>query len=222
LKSESPVPPQKAQRGRRRSGEVSGREVLLESALQAFSKFGYEGVSLRSIAADAGVDMALVARIFGSKADLWDYIVDSFAVRQVDHLAQIRNLDDEAEKNPEKAMQRFIQLFADISFHMPEFPAFLLLEASNPGPRLKKLNEELIEPFKAASRPLISKAREAGIIIAHNDELFFGMLISAISLPMVAPAVFCGKPTLSARLKNSIAKQAMAMFIVRTENLPSS
>jgi AcrR family transcriptional regulator len=73
-------------RGRRRTGEISGREALLKAALQAFSRHGYEGVSLRSLASEASVDMALVARIFGSKGELWRAVIGQLAARQVDHL----------------------------------------------------------------------------------------------------------------------------------------
>ncbi len=52
-------------RGRRPTGVVSGREVLLAAALSAFARNGYEATSLRTIAADADVEKALVARLYG-------------------------------------------------------------------------------------------------------------------------------------------------------------
>jgi AcrR family transcriptional regulator len=47
------------------------RERLLASARQRFLSESYENVSLREIAGDAGVDVALVGRYFGNKEQLF-------------------------------------------------------------------------------------------------------------------------------------------------------
>lgn len=47
------------------------RAALLAAARTRFANFGYEQTSLREVAADAGVDAALVCRYFGSKEDLF-------------------------------------------------------------------------------------------------------------------------------------------------------
>jgi AcrR family transcriptional regulator len=55
----------------RRPGTSRTREALLEAARRGFAVAGYEGTTLRAIAADAGVDPALVRHFFGSKAALF-------------------------------------------------------------------------------------------------------------------------------------------------------
>jgi len=47
------------------------RESLLDAARRRFMEESYETVSLREIAGEAGVDVALVARYFGSKEELF-------------------------------------------------------------------------------------------------------------------------------------------------------
>jgi AcrR family transcriptional regulator len=54
----------------RRPGPSTTRAEILEAARESFAARGYEGTSLRSVAASAGVDPALVRRFFGSKEDL--------------------------------------------------------------------------------------------------------------------------------------------------------
>jgi AcrR family transcriptional regulator len=201
-------------RGRRRTGEISGREALLKAALQAFSRQGYEGVSLRSLASQASVDMALVARIFGSKAALWRAVIGQLAARQVDHLQAIKGIAETSADDPREAMQRFIKLFAQISFEMPEFPAFLLQEASCGGARLDTIVQQLVAPFKAQCQPIILAAAQANVIRVCDAALFFGMLVSAISLPMVSPDTFSGRTQLDDDLKDAIAQQAIAMFVM--------
>lgn len=47
------------------------RAALLKAARSRFADRGYDATSLRDVAADAGVDAALVVRYFGSKEDLF-------------------------------------------------------------------------------------------------------------------------------------------------------
>lgn len=49
----------------------STRKRLLDAATRAFSEYGFQGASLRSIADDAGVGFGLIRYHFGSKAALW-------------------------------------------------------------------------------------------------------------------------------------------------------
>jgi AcrR family transcriptional regulator len=55
----------------RRAGESGTREAILEAARSRFADHGYDGATIRSIAADAGVDPALVHHFFGNKERLF-------------------------------------------------------------------------------------------------------------------------------------------------------
>jgi AcrR family transcriptional regulator len=55
---------------------VATREAMLQSALAAFSRHGYDGVGVREIAQTAGVTAVLVNRYFGSKEDLFAAAVE--------------------------------------------------------------------------------------------------------------------------------------------------
>jgi AcrR family transcriptional regulator len=55
----------------RRPGESHTREAVLEAARARFAADGYAGTTVRAIAADAGVDPALVVRLHGSKGALF-------------------------------------------------------------------------------------------------------------------------------------------------------
>lgn len=58
-------------RSGRRPGNQDTRGVILLAARQAFAAKGFSGTSIRSIAADAEVDAALVHHYFGTKQDLF-------------------------------------------------------------------------------------------------------------------------------------------------------
>lgn len=52
------------------------RETILDAATRRFAAEGYDDVTLREVAGDAGVDPALVVRYFGSKEDLFAAALD--------------------------------------------------------------------------------------------------------------------------------------------------
>ena len=55
----------------RRPGNHGAREAILAAARRAFGERGFGGATIRGIAAEAGVDPALVLHYFGNKADLF-------------------------------------------------------------------------------------------------------------------------------------------------------
>jgi AcrR family transcriptional regulator len=58
-------------RSGRRSGDSGTKEAILAAARTRFGDHGYDGATIRGIAADAGVDAALVHHFFGSKERLF-------------------------------------------------------------------------------------------------------------------------------------------------------
>ncbi len=54
----------------RRPGVSTTREQILAAARGSFARRGFDGTSMRGVAAIAGVDPALVRRFFGTKEDL--------------------------------------------------------------------------------------------------------------------------------------------------------
>ena len=59
----------------RRPGTTITREAILDAARRRFAEAGYEQTSIRAIAADAGVNAALVMHFFGSKEALFQAAV---------------------------------------------------------------------------------------------------------------------------------------------------
>jgi len=55
----------------RRAGDSGTRDRILEAARGRFAEHGFAGTTIRAVAADAGVDPALVHHFYGSKDDLF-------------------------------------------------------------------------------------------------------------------------------------------------------
>src|SRR5215212_1828550 len=64
-----------AARGRRPKGQGPDlRQAILDAAEALFSRHGFYGVTVRQVAAEAGVDTALIHYYFGAKRELFDAV----------------------------------------------------------------------------------------------------------------------------------------------------
>jgi len=63
--------PGRASRSGRRGGDSGTREAILAAARERFGDLGYDRTTIRGIAADAGVDAALVHHFYGTKDQLF-------------------------------------------------------------------------------------------------------------------------------------------------------
>jgi AcrR family transcriptional regulator len=62
-------------RGRRPKGQGPDlRQTILDAAEGLFSRHGFHGVTVRQVAAEAGVDTALIHYYFGAKRELFDHV----------------------------------------------------------------------------------------------------------------------------------------------------
>lgn len=157
--------------------------------------------------------MALVGRLYGSKAELWDAVISHLAERQIVQRATLADITTQAASDPAEAFRAFLRHFAQVSYEMPEFPALLVHETANPGPRLDAILTRLVFPFRQECEAILVAAENAGVIHVSNREVFFGMLLAAIAMPMVSPSMFSEATTVSEELRDRIAHEAIGIFV---------
>ncbi|QIS02594.1 TetR family transcriptional regulator [Nocardia brasiliensis] len=69
------APGDRPARSGRRPGQSGAREAILAAARARFAEAGFDKTSIRAVAADAGVDPALVHHYFGTKQELFGAVV---------------------------------------------------------------------------------------------------------------------------------------------------
>jgi AcrR family transcriptional regulator len=94
-------------RGRRPSGGTDARAAILASARRLISEVGFERASMRAIAADAGVDPALIYHHVGTKADL---LVAALAP-PVDPTRLLAGVDADPERTGEELVRRVLDVW---------------------------------------------------------------------------------------------------------------
>ena len=206
---ESEMPKARKRTGRRPLGAPSSREALLRAAVRRFAALGYEGASLRMIAADAGTAPALAVQRFKSKAGLYEAVVEHLVERQKPTLEHVRAIAEKAAEEPAESLREWVRVLVGIGSDLSDVPALLMHEASPAGAsaasgsvkavcedaagRAEALHKRLIEPFRAASLPVLERAAQAGVLKSRSPAMAFSLILGALAasllMPLSRPAV---------------------------------
>lgn len=149
------IPPAELERPDRR------KDILL-SAERLFAERGYEGVSVRDIAAAAGVPIALVGYYFGKKRELFNTIFEhrkAYIAQRIERMTAI----DCSNRNP-NAVEDLVRAWAEpfIALRSSEAgEAFVLLVARtawDPGP---EATEVITRNYDGLARIFIKRMTQA-------------------------------------------------------------
>lgn len=140
---------------RKRDADAT-RAAILQAAKIHFAKSGYTGAFLRDIAADAGVDAALISRYFGGKDGLF-----AEALKDSIHPDRIHTWD---RKSFAREMATIMAGHAHEDIERTHSFAFLLQAATSPvtAPLLNvAVQERFMEPIRAwiGGRDVEARAR---------------------------------------------------------------
>ena len=139
--------------------KVISREDLLDQALITFAERGYDGTSLRELAAEMNISHGLIPSRFGTKENLWREAVDQGMQRLW--------LSIDASSDADTAEEKLRAVSLNVLLSLWEYPAILQLinqEGTRDTDRLKYiLSSKAQTQMRKRSREII----EVGI--AHNE-----------------------------------------------------
>lgn len=144
-------------RGRPAKGDSPDGDRLLRAAARAFADHGFDGASLRGIAAAADVDPALISYRYGGKEALWRAVIEDFAEEVETTLAGAA-----CPEAPDR-LARMVDALAALSCRRPDLARLLIREASgaDEGERADHIRATLTRPLHDRLAPLVA-AVEAG------------------------------------------------------------
>lgn len=170
---------------RRRKGERS-KDAILEAAVELFGKRGYFGVSIDEVTVRSGAKRSLILYYFKNKDGLWRAAAERAA--QDFHSLLKGKLSSRAETDPGRHRRNSIGAWLDGFVESPAFARMLVLEGSEPGPRL----DWLIEHYGHTNESLGSPA--------HEERLKTTLLRDALM------AIFLAMSALGPLMEASLAK----------------
>ena len=156
----------------RRPGPSTTRTVIISAAAGRFTAIGYDATSLRQVAADAGVDPALIRRFFGSKEQLFTAVASAV-------IDPGRALAAVAEGPAEAAGERLLRYFLS-----------LLGDVRQPGPLLGLVRSAVASPHAARLlREFLAEGLLRGIAVSvPSDRPGLGTALAASQLVGLAVA----------------------------------
>lgn len=181
MKSASSPPRARGRPKRTAVKAASGAERLLAIALEAFATQGFEGASVRTIAAKAEVDPALIKHQFGSKGDLWRAAVDRLA----DYLlSALKPASELASNGGDQALIEAVSHLVDVTCDDPRIANFILSELVRQNEQSDYVFQKLVKPIHDLLMPLIVAAGCTARDAPDPDLLFFafnGAIVTAVA-----------------------------------------
>jgi TetR/AcrR family transcriptional regulator len=211
--------------GRPGKDRPGGALLLLRAGQSAFARHGFEGASLRGIAAAAGVDPALTAHHFGSKEALWEAVIERFALYLAPYIGELRELQMQGEIPIQSRMETaFRQLIAAVCGE-PESGMLIARISAERGEKLDLLVEKLVRPYHDAFEPLLQEAMREKLIAKQPLEMLYFMLLHAVTMSVSFRHVlgYFGESYEDIeRLKRDMTQCVLATFLGRSSNDVSS
>ena len=167
-------------RGRPKDTDSDTSAAISRAALQRFAAQGFEATSLREIAGDAGVDVALISYRFGGKQGLWKDIVSQAGAGLREALEGASS--DSEEASAQHRLDHSARAFLAYLLDRPEVPRLLLRDITIDSDRSQWLLETLSLPLHRHFIDLAqAAARERGDAPAHLEFRVANFVYSAAS-----------------------------------------
>ncbi len=211
--------PKRRGRGQPANNHLHGDLALLRAGQTAFARHGFEGASLRRIAAAAGVDPGLAAHHFGSKEALWTAVIEHLAQTLVPSIDELKQLRRNTHIPIGARLGRALRQLVSLACEEPEFGMFIARVGSERGEKLDTLIEKLLRPYHDAFKPLLVEAMKEKVIAKQPVEVLYCMLTYAVSITVSYRHILesFGEPVRNTeKLKAAITKCIFATFLGET------
>lgn len=153
------------------SDDLTARARIRDTAIAAFARDGYDGVSLRAIAKEAGVSPALIVHHFGDR--------NALRTECDDHVVNVFT-DEEHDLITAPTSDRIRTALNDLDRYGPyiDYLARMLVDGSPASARL-------FDSFLSRTRDVLAEQREAGMLEPMSDPEMTTMLLTLIGLAPV-------------------------------------
>lgn len=166
----------------RRLGSRSGptRHAILEAALTEFGARGYDGASLKAIAARADVHAPQLSYHFGDKRGLWEAAVDHLFAELDLRIAEA------AEPDPEQGLRALLRVFVRFAAERPQLNRIMVWESAARTDRLTWLCERHSRRRYESLAALVTGLQRRGLVRRIPPLSLYYLVAGGASLPFVA------------------------------------
>lgn len=173
-------------RGRPAKNKEVEPEKLLRHAFSMFASEGFDGTSLRKMAAEIGVDYTLYRHYFGSKEALWKASLEQELEPHISQLNSIVHKYQEGQ-NAQHTLRQSMHAFLTLAATYPDKPRLLFREVGN-AEREVWLYERFAEPLLSTFDTLFIAEQQAGRMRGQDLESVHAMIIGVVHM-VVTPGI---------------------------------
>lgn len=166
------------------------KDHIVDNAVELFAEKGFEGTSIRVLAAKAEVNVAMVNYYFGSKEKLFEYMVAqkaAYTKGMIDEIIKDKSLSD-IEKI-DSIIDGFVtRLFTNQKFHRIIHQELMLSKREN----LQQAIVEILYPNSLIIKTLIDGAVKKGTFKKVDSALVISTVIGTINYVLLSKKM-CNK-----------------------------
>lgn len=170
------------------SDKADKRQVLVETAERLFAERGFEAVSVRELAAEAGVNVAMVSYYFGSKEGLFEAVIENKIPRtrtRLEHLVQ-------SDLTPWEKLSQTIDIYVDAMLSTHAFSRVIMREMSlQQRPEFVRMITDQIRRNMEIIRGFIHEGTEKGHFRYVDEELTLATIFGTISTMVHSTPLVC-------------------------------
>ena len=164
----------------------SAEEKIKEAARKLFTEKGFDAVKTRDIAAEAGINLALLNYYFRSKQKLFDIIMIENFEQFIQQLIPV--FGDESLSLDER-LEQITTRYIDMLKSNPGLPFFIMSEMRNDSSKLLSMRNKMMTVRNGFVSQIENTIQKKGIKPLHTAHLmmnFMGLIIFPfISQPML-------------------------------------
>lgn len=181
------APPKPRKTHKRQPEQVMAR--IMTAATNAFTRDGFKGARLRSIANEAGITIQLLVYHVKTKTQLWQMVMEHI-------VAQYTHVEEQVKALPEdmSAEDRLRHVITEMITYMATHPALhriMTQEGARHSPRLAWLSEHLVRSDLEKFVALVQQAQKEGAVRADIEPLRLRYAVVAMgSVPFSVAAEY--------------------------------
>ena len=203
------------------------REHILVVAEQLFGSNGFDGTSVRDIALEAGVNLAMISYYFGSKEKLLESLIE---YRSKYTMGILEELSKDESLDPMGKIEKLVDFYVDRIINNPQFHNIMHHQAGSP--RSEEIRERIIS-LKMNNYAQIKKIFQEGqkkkVFRKVDVELTMGAILGTISQFTLSRELSCRilnidrtdetvyRKKISQRLKLHLKQMLRAHLDIRNE-----
>ena len=141
---------------RRRSGAETA-ELILDAAEEVFAEKGYDGATLRDVAARVGIRIPSLYNHFDGKEALYEAVLERGIGPVLVALSEFAATDDDRHRDPGVLVERMMQLLSS----RPNLPRLVLHETLSGGRHLTAMLQDWLGPLLASAQQMVESGPAA-------------------------------------------------------------